>query len=109
MASGCCSAGSGFANVGLSTHHAYTVLGAVTLSNGQKLLKMRNPWGREGYTGPYSDESNEWNDKLRKEAGSVIGNDGIFFLPLDIYMIAYTDLSIVMYNDHYKSHKVNVD
>jgi len=27
------------------------------LTDGTRLVKMRNPWGREGYTGDYNDES----------------------------------------------------
>ena len=42
---------------GLVQNHSYTVLKAVTLRNGQRLLKVRNPWGVESYTGDYSDSS----------------------------------------------------
>jgi len=41
---------------GLPGAHAYTLMGTATLSDGTKLLKMRNPWGSEVYTGPYSDD-----------------------------------------------------
>lgn len=34
------------AEYGLTSGHAYTVLGVITL-NGAKLVKMRNPWGSE--------------------------------------------------------------
>lgn len=44
---------------GLQDGHAYTVLGAVTLTDHRgtsyDLLKMRNPWGSEGYNGAWSD------------------------------------------------------
>lgn len=40
--------------------HAYTILGVQELKAGgnvvHRLLKMRNPWGKERYEGP-------WNDK----------------------------------------------
>jgi hypothetical protein len=39
--------------------HAYTVIDAF-IYNGTKLLKMRNPWGSEQYSGPWSDGSVEW-------------------------------------------------
>lgn len=42
----------------LVTGHAYTLLGATTIttSSGQTvdLIQMRNPWGSEKYTGPWS-------------------------------------------------------
>lgn len=40
--------------------HAETLLGVVRLSNGARLVKMRNPWGSYKYTGPYSKNSREW-------------------------------------------------
>jgi len=33
--------------VNLAKNHAYTVLGVKTLSNGTKLIQIRNPWGSE--------------------------------------------------------------
>lgn len=50
---------------GLANNHAYVVLGAKELSNGAKVVKMRNPWGRERYTCDYSDESELWTPELR--------------------------------------------
>ena len=41
--------------VGLAYSHAYSVQEAITLSNGVRLLALRNPWGRETFNGTYSD------------------------------------------------------
>ena len=69
--------------------HAYTVLGTKVLTdaNGNKikLVKIRNPWGTEDYKGAYSDNSDKWTPALRTQAGSVIKNDGEFFMPIDDY------------------------
>lgn len=47
---------------GLSYSHAYTVLG-VTEVDGNKLVKMRNPWGAEKYEGPWSDsDTTNWTE-----------------------------------------------
>jgi glycosidase len=59
-------------NYGLPGGHAYTLLGAVTLNDGTKLVKIRNPWGSEAYTGPYSDSSNEMTEAVRTELGHEI-------------------------------------
>ena len=32
-----------------------------------KLIKLRNPWGRETYKGPFSDMSKKWSNKLKEE------------------------------------------
>ena len=57
-----------------------------------KLVKLRNPWGTETYHSDYSDESLLWTDKLREDAGSVVSNDGEFFIPINLYktQIGYT-------------------
>ena len=45
---------------GLVGSHAYTLLGAADLKEGNKtvhkLIKVRNPWGHEMYTGPWRDD-----------------------------------------------------
>jgi hypothetical protein len=33
------------------------------------LIKLRNPWGKEVYTGPYSGTSNEWTASLKEQVG----------------------------------------
>jgi len=45
---------------GLSNNHAYVVLSAHVLSNGDQIVKMRNPWGNERYNCDYSDTSDKW-------------------------------------------------
>ena len=49
---------------GLLMNHAYIVHGIHTLNNGQKLVKMRNPNGRDYYAGAYSDTSGDWTQAL---------------------------------------------
>ena len=56
---------------GLKTAHAYVVLSALELSNEQRLVKVRNPWGWERYDCDYSDESKLWTPALREEAGAT--------------------------------------
>lgn len=45
---------------GLVNAHIYAVLGAFTLSTGVRIVKMSNPWGRDVYTGAWSDKSALW-------------------------------------------------
>lgn len=72
---------------GLTMNHAYVVLSAVELSNGARLVKMRNPWGSERYSCDYSDESELWTPELRAEAGATeeAKNDGLFFMKVEDY------------------------
>ena len=80
---------------GVPYNHAFTVLGAKELTDaaGKKirLVNIRNPWGTEWYSGAYSDKSPLWTDDLRKQAGSVIGNDGEFFIPIADYMTDFEE------------------
>ena len=58
--------GSSFVNdCGLQMGHAYVALKAIELSNGARLVQMRNPWGSERYKCDYSDSSTKWTPQLR--------------------------------------------
>ena len=56
---------------GILNNHAYAVLDAYTLSNGVRLLKISNPWGRDVYTGDWSDTSSKWTDDFKKEVSYI--------------------------------------
>ena len=71
--------------VGLAYSHAYSVMDAIQLSNGERLLVLRNPWGKETFNGTYSDSSSKWTDELRLEAEHVESNDGKFFITIGEY------------------------
>ena len=45
---------------GLVSGHAYSLLAAKELSNGVRLVKLRNPWGRFEWKGAWSDNSELW-------------------------------------------------
>ena len=76
-------------HVGLAKSHAYTVLGVVevTDSRGRKtrLVKMRNPWGKETYKGPWCDSCHEWSEETEQQAGLMKSDDGVFFMPINYY------------------------
>ena len=77
-------------DLGIANSHAYTVLGTLEIGDDEeggtttRLVKMRNPWGHETYHGPWSDEDDSaWSSDLLDEANHEIGNDGIFFMPIE--------------------------
>lgn len=76
---------------GLVQNHAYTVLSGVTLSNGVRLVQVRNPWGSERYMCDWSDSSPKWTLQLKNEVMEKTDNyegrinDGIFFMQLEDY------------------------
>lgn len=74
--------------LGIAKSHAYACLGGVTVNNGSdvNLVKIRNPWGQgENYKGPWCDSCSEWTPELRAAAGSVVGDDGVWFIPLNLF------------------------
>jgi len=81
---------------GLITGHAYSVLDFKELSNGVKLVQIRNPWNNERYTGPWSDSSSLWTPQLKREAGYTDANDGKFFMPADLYFSKFRDTSVAL-------------
>ena len=46
--------------VGLAFGHMYTVFSAHEVG-GEKLIRVRNPWGAEKYSGPWSDGDSNWD------------------------------------------------
>lgn len=70
---------------GLITQHSYSVTGLARVrgSSGETpLVRLRNPWGRGEWTGPWSERSWEWDglSTRDKELLSVrVTNDGEFW------------------------------
>lgn len=83
--------------VGLSESHAYSLLGVKQLSNGARLVKIRNPWGSEGFKGDWSASSSLWTDSLKAEAGEKGLDDGIFFMSLE------------QFHQHMESSEISMD
>ncbi|KAG4282263.1 hypothetical protein FPRO04_13307 [Fusarium proliferatum] len=62
---------------GIAEAHAYVVMKACTLKSGQRLVKLRNPWGkvRKGiWEGAWSDDSKEWTTEVQEEMDHKFGN-----------------------------------
>lgn len=73
---------------GISEGHAYVVMEARELSTGEKLVKLRNPWGKGkkgNWEGAWSDGSKEFTPEAQQELNHKFGNDSVFW-------ISYKDL-----------------
>jgi len=46
---------------------------------------MRNPLSLEKYTGPWNDQDNRWNAENKAKVNHTEADDGIFYLPVDIF------------------------
>ena len=72
--------------VGLISNHDYSILRAVE-HKGKRFLRIRNPWAKSGWTGPWSDGSKEWTREATKEWRGVLdvlehefSDDGSFIM-----------------------------
>lgn len=71
---------------GLVAQHAYSILDATELKNADgkvqhKIVKMRNPYARDSYHGPFSDKSTLWTAAWKKQVNLKVASDGVFWIP----------------------------
>lgn len=101
MTSGCCFNGG---IDGLVSGHAYSLLD-IKRVEGVVLAKMRNPWAKEAYKGPYRDNDPFW--KKNPEAAAKVGlekkNDGVFWMPYDNYVKYFNNFAVAI-DERFKSH-----
>ncbi|KAI5778455.1 hypothetical protein EDC01DRAFT_345403 [Geopyxis carbonaria] len=64
---------------GVIKGHAYSVLRAVE-HDGQRLVLLRNPWGKVEWNGAWSDGSKEWTAEWIQRLGHKFGDDGQFWM-----------------------------
>jgi len=85
-------AGTSSAIPGVAANHTYTILGTHILKRaGEKLVKIRNPWGHAGFHGTWDAQ---WDEAAKKETGYKDGKDGIFFLDIETFKNAFTETQI---------------
>ena len=89
--------GNNLAVYGLPGNHAYSLMNTATLSDGTKLVKLRNPWGTEQYTGPYSDS--QLTAAQIQELDHVIGDDGVFWIDMNTFFLVMNWSNIAMYEN----------
>ena len=68
---------------GIKESHTYSIMEARMTKSGERLLKLRNPWGvpKEGlWTGAWSDGSKEWTIETMQELGYRFGSDSVFWM-----------------------------
>ncbi|KAH8646649.1 hypothetical protein BX600DRAFT_490486 [Xylariales sp. PMI_506] len=69
---------------GIVELHAYSIMKAIEI-NGQRLVLLKNPWGKGEWKGPWSDGSKEWTAEWLLKLNHRFGDDGVFW-------ISYKDL-----------------
>ncbi|QRW14157.1 calpain family cysteine protease [Ceratobasidium sp. AG-Ba] len=77
---------------GVYTLHAYSILDAIEV-NGKRFLRLRNPWGKSEWKGPWSDGSKEWTAEwlsLLPELKHKFGDDGEFLMEYKDFLNTWT-------------------
>eukprot|EP01125_Pyxidicula_operculata_P016579 TRINITY_DN5723_c0_g1_i1.p1 TRINITY_DN5723_c0_g1~~TRINITY_DN5723_c0_g1_i1.p1 ORF type:complete len:708 (+),score=180.70 TRINITY_DN5723_c0_g1_i1:166-2289(+) len=80
--------------MGILANHAYSVLQCVQLNSRDKLLRIRNPWGRLEWRGKWSDHSKEWTPQLRAALGATAEDDGVFYMCLEDFVSQFDNLFV---------------
>ncbi|KAK5621336.1 Calpain-1 catalytic subunit [Crenichthys baileyi] len=79
--------------------HAYSVTGVNEVAyrgNPTKLVRIRNPWGEVEWTGPWSDNSREWDyvDHSVKDRFHNCSEDGEFWMSFSDFLREFNRLEI---------------
>ena len=87
--------------MGIIGGHCYSLISANTLSNGQRLYKIRNPWGGSEWTGAYADTDPIWTTgTFATEVGFTNKNDGDFFMKAEDFATYFTEVVSVLNPDN---------
>ena len=68
--------------------HAYSILKAKNYGK-ERLVMVKNPWGKTEWNGPWSDGSSEWTAESIKELGHTFGDDGVFWIRFEDLLRKY--------------------
>lgn len=73
--------------MGLIGWHAYTFIHHYTLSTGERIVKLRNPWGMSEWSGAFHDGDEYWvaNPQEAEAVGYTNHDDGVFFMTIEDY------------------------
>lgn len=73
---------------GIIEGHAYSIMRAVEM-DGERLLLLKNPWGKGEWTGPWSDGSKEWTPQWMTKLDHRFGDDGAFWISYADFLKKY--------------------
>ena len=93
---------------GIIDGHAYSIHHPVEITDdaGKKhrIVQVRNPWAREEYTGPWSDNDKRWTASTRKQVDHRPGNDGFYYVPFEeVFLGGFPVFSVTAYRDTWKT------
>ncbi|XP_013069901.2 calpain-D-like [Biomphalaria glabrata] len=85
-----------FAQVGLRSKHSYSILDIQDLE-GNKLVRLRNPWGRYSWKGAWSDDSPKWKDVSEASRNKLLSfgeEHGVFWMEFSDLMRYFDSIDV---------------
>ncbi|CAD8194518.1 unnamed protein product [Paramecium octaurelia] len=90
---------------GIVSQHCYAILDVqrVTGSDGQpdRIIKIRNPWGRKEWTKDWSDNSAKWTPELRQRLQVQQKDDGIFWMSVKDFITEFSQVCVCKFKPDY--------
>lgn len=97
-------------SVGLVDAHAYSLIGAklITLDNGktERLIQIRNPWGKKEWQGAWGDKSKKWTESTMRQVNLQDKDDGLFWIAFSDYVNFFYITTICYFYEHLKDNSV---
>lgn len=94
--------------MGLVDLHTYSIMGLAVVK-GEKLVKLRNVWGRTEWLGKWGDGSKEWLDQMAQGISHNHENDGIFFIPFEDFVKLFEKIHFCFYEDENVFSNIQLD
>ncbi|KAL8809525.1 MAG: hypothetical protein Q9223_003033 [Gallowayella weberi] len=79
------------ARKGVIRMHAYSIMESKEIK-GERLLRIRNPWGDTEWQGPWSDGSEQWTPEWMELLKHRFGDDGMFWISYKDFLRRYQSL-----------------
>ena len=93
--------------VGLDHGHAYSVLGIHEIK-GEKVIRLRNPYGCGEFNGDWSDYSFKWTEDLKRQYKYYEKEDGDFFMGYKDFLKYFVDLGFAKLHPKFSSSKLKI-
>lgn len=85
---------------GLVAGHTYTILGVsevLEAGKPERLVKLRNPWSTDKYSGPWGNQDAKWNNDTKSHAGVSPDDEAVFHMPLNLFRKMFGSFAVGLY------------